>query len=227
MKILIIEDDKEINRLLSVFLTQNGYDTESSFDGVSGLNMIKKAEGDLDMMLPGFSGNEILTKIREFTDIPVIVISAVSALSERLFMMKNGADDYIIKPFELPDVLVRIEAVMRRCRKETVHPEKEDAAKVLSYGSINLDTGLSKVTVKGSELILTSKEFEILKLLLENKGKLFSKANLYESVWNEEYFPEDQSIKVHMSNLRSKLKKLDDFDYIETIWGMGYRLRKL
>lgn len=232
MKILIIEDDKEINRLLSVFLTQNGYDTESSFDGVSGLNMIKKAEGDLDMilldmMLPGFSGNEILTKIREFTDIPVIVISAVSALSERLFMMKNGADDYIIKPFELPDVLVRIEAVMRRCRKETVHPEKEAAAKVLSYGSIKLDTGLSKVTVKGSELILTSKEFEILKLLLENKGKLFSKANLYESVWNEEYFPEDQSIKVHMSNLRAKLKKLDDFDYIETIWGMGYRLRKL
>lgn len=259
MRILIIEDDKEINKLLSVFLGKNGYDTVSSYDGVDGLNALKKyakknggfsggksvADTDtnlqdnidlilLDMMLPGFSGDEILTKIRSFTDIPVIVVSAVSSLDERLFMMKNGADDYIIKPFELPDVLVRIEAVMRRynAANNRVQADNKNTSvaapgKKLTYGSIVMDTALMTVSIKGEEVTLTSKEYEILKLMLENQNKLFSKANLYESVWNEEYFPDDQSLKVHMSNLRSKLRRYDEFDYIETIWGMGYRLRKL
>ena len=259
MTILIIEDDKEINKLLATYLAKNGYETKSCFDGVDGLNKIRKysrcndhtneiiaakgsADGKdvdnidlvlLDMMLPGFSGDEIITKIRAFTDIPIIVISAVSTLDDRLYMMKNGADDYIIKPFELPDVLVRIEAVMRRYdmpkRREAGKENTSAAApgKKLTYGSIIMDTGLMTVTLKNKEIILTSKEYEILKLMMENPNKLFSKANLYESIWNEEYFPEDQSLKVHMSNLRAKLKKLDDFDYIETIWGMGYRLRKL
>ena len=259
MTILIIEDDKEINKLLATYLAKNGYETKSCFDGVDGLNKIRKysrcndhtseiiaakgsADGKdvdnidlvlLDMMLPGFSGDEIITKIRAFTDIPIIVISAVSTLDDRLYMMKNGADDYIIKPFELPDVLVRIEAVMRRYDMQKMREagkENTSAAaprKKLTYGSIIMDTGLMTVTLKDEELILTSKEYEILKLMMENPNKLFSKANLYESIWNEEYFPEDQSLKVHMSNLRAKLKKLDDFDYIETIWGMGYRLRKL
>ena len=259
MRILIIEDDKEINKLLSVFLGKNGYETISSYDGVDGLNALKKCVGNnivstvesgaadpsaeskegidlilLDMMLPGFSGDEILMKIRTFTDIPVIVISAVSSLDERLFMLKNGADDYIIKPFELPDVLVRIEAVMRRYNASNNRAAADDKntsaaapGKKLTYGSIILDTGLMTVTVKDEDIILTSKEYDILKLMLENPNKIFSKANLYESVWNEAYYPEDQSLKVHMSNLRSKLRRYDEFDYIETIWGMGYRLRKL
>ncbi|SEF42377.1 DNA-binding response regulator, OmpR family, contains REC and winged-helix (wHTH) domain [Eubacterium ruminantium] len=257
MKILIIEDDNEINKLLATYLEKNGHETISSFDGVDGLNKIRKysdqvkfntssetfqnaAENDtccidmilLDMMLPGFSGDEIITKIRAFTDIPIIVISAVSNLDDRLYMMQNGADDYIIKPFELPDVLVRIEAVMRRySQTSNKYEEKNTSAaapgKKLSYGSIIIDISQMTVSVNGNELLLTSKEFEILKLMMENPTKLFSKANLYESIWNEEYFPEDQSLKVHMSNLRSKLKKYDDFDYIETIWGMGYRLRKI
>ncbi|MCR5148183.1 MAG: response regulator transcription factor [Eubacterium sp.] len=261
MKILIIEDDNEINKLLATYLEKNGHETISSFDGVDGLNKIRKytdhdmrnvsseamakirsngSDNDtccidmilLDMMLPGFSGDEIITKIRAFTDIPIIVISAVSNLDDRLYMMQNGADDYIIKPFELPDVLVRIEAVMRRySQSSNKYEEKNTSATVpgkkLSYGSIIIDISQMTVSVNGNELLLTSKEFEILKLMMENPTKLFSKANLYESIWNEEYFPEDQSLKVHMSNLRSKLKKYDDFDYIETIWGMGYRLRKI
>ena len=119
MKILIIEDDKEIADLLSVYLTKNGYETTAKYDGVAGLNELKAHTADygmilLDMMLPGFSGDELLPKVRNITDIPVIVISAVSALDSRMTMMRAGADDYIIKPFELPDVLVRIEAVARR-----------------------------------------------------------------------------------------------------------------
>ena len=252
MKILIIEDDKEIAKLLSVYLEKNGYQTVQKYDGVSGLNELKGHIADygmvlLDMMLPGFSGDELLPKFRAVTDIPVIVISAVSALDSRMSMMRAGADDYIIKPFELPDVLVRIEAVARRYQIQLRIEEGDDTenvrigavrsgagsvpgkkgAKKLTYGNITIDQENLSVSVKGEAITLTSREYDILVLLLTHPTKLFSKANLYESVWNEEYFPEDQSLKVHMSNLRSKLRKKDDFDYIETIWGMGYRLRKL
>ena len=169
----------------------------------------------------------MIGKIRIISDVPIIVISAVSALDERLYMMKNGADDYIIKPFELPDVLARIEAVLRRYNKNVIDKTDKETAKILSYGNIKIDTSNNTISINGEELLLTSKELDILKLMMKYPKKIFSKANLYESIWNEEYFPEDKSLKVHMSNLRSKLKSKDDFDYIETIWGMGYRLRKL
>lgn len=248
MKLLIIEDDKEIAQLLATYLEKHGYRTVQRYDGVGGLNELKAHVEDygmvlLDMMLPGFSGDELLPKFREVTDIPVIVISAVSALDQRMSMMRAGADDYIIKPFELPDVLVRIEAVARRSRiplrtdeegkEENAARETNDigqgmkGAKLLTYGRIVIDQENRSVTVGGKELTLTAREYDILVILLSYPTKLFSKANLYESVWNEEYFPEDQSLKVHMSNLRKKLAKKDDFDYIETVWGMGYRLRKL
>ena len=248
MKLLIIEDDKEIAQLLATYLEKHGYRTVQRYDGVGGLNELKAHVKEygmvlLDMMLPGFSGGELLPKFREVTDIPVIVISAVSALDQRMSMMRAGADDYIIKPFELPDVLVRIEAVARRSRiplrtdeegkEENAARETNDigqgmkGAKLLTYGRIVIDQENRSVTVGGKELTLTAREYDILVILLSYPTKLFSKANLYESVWNEEYFPEDQSLKVHMSNLRKKLAKKDDFDYIETVWGMGYRLRKL
>ena len=248
MKLLIIEDDKEIAQLLATYLEKHGYRTVQRYDGVGGLNELKAHVKEygmvlLDMMLPGFSGDELLPKFREVTDIPVIVISAVSALDQRMSMMRAGADDYIIRPCELPDVLVRIEAVARRSRiplrtdeegkEENAARETNDigqgmkGAKLLTYGRIVIDQENRSVTVGGKELTLTAREYDILVILLSYPTKLFSKANLYESVWNEEYFPEDQSLKVHMSNLRKKLAKKDDFDYIETVWGMGYRLRKL
>ena len=248
MKLLIIEDDKEIAKLLAVYLEKNGYQTVMRYDGVSGLNELKGHTADygmvlLDMMLPGFSGDELLPKFRAVTDIPVIVISAVSALDSRMAMMRAGADDYIIKPFELPDVLVRIEAVARRYHIQLQIEDSENAeggrmgphiagagqisnGRKLTYENIVIDQENVSVKVKDQEITLTAREYDILVLLLSYPTKLFSKANLYESVWNEEYFPEDQSLKVHMSNLRSKLRKYDDFDYIETVWGMGYRLRK-
>ena len=235
MKILIIEDDREIAGLLAVYLTKNGYEVTQRYDGVAGLNELRANPEMydmilLDMMLPGFSGDELLPKFRAITNIPVIVISAVSNLDDRIGMMRSGADDYIIKPFELPDVLVRIEAVARRYSPAEAAPEggvDRSKGKELTYGTIRIDTDAGEAFVKEEKLSLTAKEYEILLLFLDNPGKRFSKANLYESIWNEEYFPEDQSLKVHLSNLRSKLRKLDEFDYIETVWGMGYRLRKL
>jgi len=231
MRILIIEDDKEIASLLSVYLTKNGYETVCRYDGVAGLNELRSDISGygmilLDMMLPGFSGDELLPKFRELTDVPVIVISAVSNLDDRLSMMRAGADDYIIKPFELSEVIVRIEAVARRYGGGGKGKKESSGIHELTYGNIRVMTDSAEVYVKGHEVSLTAKEYELLMLFLENKTKLFSKANLYESIWEGEYLPEDTTLKVHMSNLRSKLRKYDSFDYIETVWGMGYRLKK-
>ncbi len=231
MRILIIEDDKEIASLLSVYLTKNGYETFCRNDGVAGLNELRNDISGygmilLDMMLPGFSGDELLPKFRELTDVPVIVISAVSNLDDRLSMMRAGADDYIIKPFELSEVIVRIEAVARRYGGGGKGKKESSCIHELTYGNIRVMTDSAEVYVNGHEVFLTAKEYELLMLFLENKTKLFSKANLYESIWEGEYLPEDTTLKVHMSNLRSKLRKYDSFDYIETVWGMGYRLKK-
>ena len=237
MRILIIEDDKEIAALLSVYLTKNGYEITCRYDGVAGLNELRGNISGydmilLDMMLPGFSGDELLPKLRSLTDVPVIVISAVSNLDDRLSMMRAGADDYIIKPFELSEVLVRIEAVARRYGSgsgDTAGEKKKENTGMheLTYGNIHVNADSAEVFINGQEISLTAKEYELLMLFLGNKNKLFSKANLYESIWEGEYFPEDTTLKVHMSNLRGKLRKYDPFDYIETVWGMGYRLRKL
>ena len=240
MKILIIEDDKEIATLLSVYLTKNGYETSCRYDGVAGLNELRSNISEygmilLDMMLPGFSGNELLPKFRALTDAPVIVISAVSNLDDRLSMMRAGADDYIIKPFELSEVLVRIEAVARRYEGgrgtgaglSGTEEAASGISRELTYGNVHVITDSAEVFVNGQKIPLTAKEYELLVIFLENPTKLFSRANLYESIWDGEYFPEDSTLKVHMSNLRSKLRKYDDFDYIETVWAMGYRLRKL
>jgi DNA-binding response OmpR family regulator len=175
----------------------------------------------LDLMLPFQSGDMVLTKIREFTDIPVIVVSAKSDTRSKIDLIRMGADDYLTKPFDLDELLVRVEAVLRRYDAKSA----QDEVKLLTCKNLTLDVTAGTVTVCGSVMSLTSKEFSILELMLQSPRKLWSKANLFESVWGESYISDDKTVKVHMSNIRQKLKKLDpDNEYIETVWGMGYRL---
>lgn len=225
-KILTAEDDREINRLICDYLSSQGYETLSALNGLEAVRLVREESGlgllILDLMLPFQSGDMVLQKIREFSDIPVIVVSAKSDTRSKIDLIRMGADDYITKPFDLDELLVRVEAVLRRydgnkvCAKET---------KLLTFKNLTLDITAGTASVCGKTLTLTSKEFAILELMLGNPRKLWSKSNLFESVWGENYLSDDNTVKVHMSNIRSKLKKLDpDSEYIETVWGMGYRL---
>ena len=222
---MIAEDDKEINRLMGEFLSEQGYTCVSVNNGLDAVRVVRTESPDmmlLDLMLPLKSGDSVLNEIRTFTQMPVIVVSAKDTVQNKIELMRLGADDYITKPFDLDELLVRIEAVLRRCRIEETEEEK-----FLTFKNITIDTVSKKITVNGKEIILSSKEYGILEVLLQNQDKLFSKANLYESVWNEKYMNDDNIMKVHMSNIRSRLKEADpDTEYIETVWGMGYRLKK-
>lgn len=224
-KILTAEDDREINRLICEYLASQGYDTLSALNGLDAVRMVREQEDIslliLDLMLPFQSGDMVLTKIREFTDIPVIVVSAKSDTRSKIDLIRMGADDYLTKPFDLDELLVRVEAVLRRYDAKSA----QDEVKLLTCKNLTLDVTAGTVTVCGSVMSLTSKEFSILELMLQSPQKLWSKANLFESVWGESYISDDKTVKVHMSNIRQKLKKLDpDNEYIETVWGMGYRL---
>lgn len=222
--ILIIEDNKDVNLMLKEALTDAGYEVKSAYTGIDGMKEIKSLKYDLillDIMLPYKSGDEILKEMREFSKTPVIVISAKDMVSTKIDILKLGADDYITKPFDLGEVAARVEANLRRSRN------KAEESKTFKYKDMLLDENTKCVTVKDTLVELTAKEYMILEMLIKNKGKVFTKANIYESIWQEEYLGDDNAVKTHMSNIRNKLKKANEKEkYIETVWGLGYRLYK-
>ena len=222
-RILVIEDDKEINKMLSSFLEEQGYEVISVFDGREASRKMKE-EYDLilmDLMLPFKPGEILVRELREFSKVPVIVLSAKSMMETRLEVLRMGADDYILKPFDLNEVLVRMEVVLRRTMQE-----EEEKPKIYQCKDLVLYPDENRVVFGDKNISLTQKEWLLLKLLMENPKKTFSKANLYETVWQDVYYYEDNTINVHMSNLRSKLKKETGQEYIETVWGIGYRLKE-
>lgn len=222
--ILIIEDNEDVNHMLAEVLSDAGYAVKSAYNGIEGINEAKNGSYDLillDIMLPYKSGDQVLKEIRGFSEIPVITISAKDMVGTKIDFLKLGADDYITKPFDLGEVAARVEANLRRSRKQI------QEAKVLSYKDIVLDDSTKYVTANGIEIELTAKEYMILEMLIKYQGKVFTKANLYESVWQDEYLGDDNAVKTHISNLRNKLQKANPGEkYIETVWGLGYRLYK-
>lgn len=221
--ILIIEDDKEINNLLCKALNKQGFITKSAYTGPEGLNMLKSESFDivlLDIMLPYKSGDRLLSELRLFSNIPVIVISAKENTQIKIDLLRLGADDYITKPFDIDEVAARIEANLRRLQNN------REGNKLLKFKDIKLDTLAKRVFVNNLELNLTATEIKILELFLSQPDKVFSKANLFESIWNDEYMVDDNTLNVHISRLRQKLKKVSEEEYIETLWGLGYRLVK-
>lgn len=220
--ILVVEDQEDVNHLLAEALTVAGYRVKSTYTGLDGIKEIQTNSYDLillDIMLPYKSGDEILKEMRTFSDAPVIIISAKDMVGVKIDLLRLGADDYITKPFDLGEVVARVESTLRRSHKQIqLNP-------VITYKDVILDEHTKRVRVSGTEIELTATEYMILELLMGHTGKVFTKANLYESIWQEEYLGDDNAVKTHISNLRSKLKKVSpDEQYIETVWGLGYRL---
>jgi DNA-binding response OmpR family regulator len=222
--ILVVEDDNDINQLLCNVIKQSGYVPQPAFSGTEAMLYLQQQKWDLvllDLMLPGMTGEEVLAKIAEQSLAPVMVISAKGEQQTKISTLRIGADDFITKPFDIEEVSARIDSHLRRYKRLQVSENKQ-----LTYKELYLDADTKRVLVKKKEILLTAKEYSLLELFLSHPKKVFTKANLFESIWGEEYFGDDNTISVHISNLRSKLSKADSSEeYIETIWGMGYRLK--
>lgn len=217
-KILIIEDDIEISNMLDSYISKNNYETYVARDGITGVKLAKEKTPDLiilDIMLPYKSGDEVLKEIRTFSNAPVIILSAKESTQMKVDLLKIGADDYVVKPFDLLELLARIEANLKRYVKTL------GRTTIYNYKNLTLNYDLKEVLVREEVIKLTSKELEILYLLMKYPNKVFSKKNLYEAIWKDMYTYDNDTINTHISNIRKKI----NMDLIETVWGMGYKLR--
>lgn len=223
--IMIIEDEPDISGLLVKILQEAGYRTCQAFSGTEAELLLEKSVPDLillDLMLPGMSGEELLEKIREQFqyDVPALVLSAKNSLSDKVTLLKIGADDYITKPFEPEEVLARVQAALRRAGKNPQLPRS------LSHKNLVLFPEARRAVAGGEELSLTAHEYDILFLLMQNPDKVYSRENLYELVWRGGYYGENNTVNVHVSNLRRKLKAVDpENEYIQTVYGIGFKLQ--
>jgi DNA-binding response OmpR family regulator len=220
--ILIIEDDEHINNVIYNALRQENIMGTQAFSGSEGKMHIIQHEYQLiilDLMLPGISGESFIHELREDlkSDIPVIVLSAKDKLDHKLNLFALGADDYVTKPFEIEELLARI----------YVHVKRKEINQFVSeyrHKNLVLNNDTHSIKVNGTELNLTRQEYKIVELLVKNKTRVFTKQDLYELAWEEHYIGEDKTITVHISNIRNKIKQHDEEAYIDTVWGIGFRL---
>lgn len=223
-KILIIEDDTDINNMIAEALHKAGYDYTQAFSGTEGLLYIEKEHYSLvilDLMLPGMNGETVLPKIKEKQSVPVIVISAKDGLDSKVELLTSGAEDYMTKPFEIQELLARIGVQIRRFSNI---PKSE--SEILSYKDLCLNLKSFTASLAGHNIDLTKQEFRILELLISHPDRVYSKQDIYDYAWDDIYIGEDKTINVHISNIRKKLKAVSDQEYIETVWGIGFRLSK-
>lgn len=220
--ILIIEDDAEINDMLRILLRQNGYQTISAFSGTEGILAHSKEVSLilLDLMLPGRSGEDIIRELKAKHNVPVIVTSAIHDVGKKVDLFSLGADDYVTKPFHNEELLARIGA---RLRTNTEAPTDD----ILTYKNIVLNKSDHSVVCSGKSVELSRHEFALLALLMERPDRTCTKSLIYDTVWDYENSADDNTLNVHISKLRKKLKECNpDEEYIETVWGIGYRLKK-
>ena len=224
--ILVVEDDQDINNLLCRILTGAGYDCRPAYSGSEAALWAEQYDYDLvllDLMLPGLTGEEFIARMRKKKTMPILVLSAKAGLEDRVNVLKLGADDFIPKPFDNAEVLARVEAQLRRYKQFSGGP----GGKVLTHGDLVLDRDSVSVTAGGKDVALTAREFEILALLMEHPKKVFTREQLYEQVWGGTYMGDDNTVNVHISNLRSKLAKASPAEYIKTVWGIGFKMSDL
>lgn len=222
--ILIVEADIATNNLLNDLLKKD-YEITTSFSGTEAMMVFEKIGVDLDLiildlMLPGKNGEEIINEIREKSDIP-IVVTAKGDISTLVKMLDIGADDYISKPFDVREVEARVKYHIRK----KIGRKCADDGEILKYENLNINMMSRVASVDDKKLLLTQKEFDVLALLVKEPKRVFTKEMLYTKVWEEVYYGDDNTINVHISRLRSKLKETMNKDIIDTVWGVGFRLK--
>ena len=222
-KVLVVDDEKLIVKGIRFSLEQDGMEVECAYDGEEALNMVKDKEYDiilLDLMLPKLNGLEVCQQIREFSNVPIVMLTAKGEDMDKILGLEYGADDYITKPFNILEVKARIKAIMRRTVKQTAVEEK---AKVVEAGNLKLDCESRRVFINGKEINLTAKEFDVLELLVFNPNKVYSRENLLNIVWGYEYPGDVRTVDVHIRRLREKIESNpSDPKYVHTKWGVGY-----
>lgn len=226
INVLVVDDEKDIRDLLKIYLKNEGYEVFQAQAGMEALELLGMHKIHmiiLDIMLPQMDGIRVCQKVRETQDIPILMLSAKGEPPDRIQGLLTGADDYVAKPFDPLEVVVRVKALLKRYIKNHHTPTESE----IEIGGLILNTQSHCVALDGKEIVLTNKEFEILKLLAQNRGIVLSSRQIYESVWHEEFYESDSTIMTHIKNLREKLgDNYKNARYIKTIWGVGYRIEK-
>ena len=227
MKALVVDDEKLIVKGIKFSLEQDGYEVDAAYDGEEALEFAKKKEYDivlLDVMLPKLDGFGVLQTIREFSDMPIIMLTAKGDDIDKILGLEYGADDYITKPFNILEVKARIKAIIRRGGKAAKPKDKTEGEERIVAGDLELDKDSRSLFINGKEIDLTAKEFDILYLLVTNPGKVFSREKLLEKVWNSKTDSSDlRTVDVHVRRLREKIEpSSSEPKYVHTKWGVGY-----
>ncbi|MGP0686239.1 response regulator transcription factor [Priestia aryabhattai] len=223
-RILIIDDDEQIRNLIAIYLENEGFEALKVSNAVSGLALLEEQELDLiilDIMMPHMNGIDAAFKIREEKNMPIIMLSAKSEDMDKISGLTAGADDYLTKPFNPLELIARVKSQIRRYKKYNERAERG----VIQIGDLEINRSTRLVFVRGQEVRLTPKEFDILELLTRNKGTVMSMGKIYESVWQEDAFKSDNTVMVHITKIREKIEDNPKKPiYIKTIWGVGYRI---
>lgn len=222
-KVLVVDDEKLIVKGIRFSLEQEGMEVDCAYDGEEALEAIKNNEYDvvlLDVMIPKMSGFEVCQNVREFSEVPIIMLTAKGDDMDKILGLEYGADDYIKKPFNILEVKARIKAIMRRNKRTG---NNVISSKVVTFGDLKVDFDGRRVFVRNHEENLTAKEFDLLELLMNNPGKVYSRDSLLNTVWGYDYYGDVRTVDVHVRRLREKIEdEPSNPDYIHTKWGVGY-----
>lgn len=225
--ILIVDDDKEIVQLIAIYLQNEGFKVSKAYNGEEALALFDKERIDLvvlDVMMPKIDGMEVCRILREKNHVPILMVSAKSEDLDKISGLMSGADDYLTKPFNPLELTARVKTLIRRAY--LYQEERQEDELLIKVGSLEVNKTFHAAKVNGRTIPLTAKEFDILYLMASNIGRVFSGEELFELVWKERYYSSNNTVMVHISNLREKLEKELGYKMIKTVWGVGYKIEE-
>lgn len=230
VRALVVEDDASINDVICSTLGGSGFLCTPAYSGTEARLLIERDSFDLvvcDLMLPGMPGEEIVSLIRKRSAVPILVTSAKAQVVDRVALLRMGADDYLVKPFDLDELVARVEALLRRSKHPTAGISDSEDLPASIYGKWTLFEDARRLEAAGKPIKLTCTEFDIVAALMRHPRKVFTKRELYREVWHEDAAVEEKAVNTHVSNIRAKLKGTGTESYIETVWGIGFKLAEI